>query len=248
MIEMHAPDQLTVTELIQGTRGEITQFLHKQPIGDACAWELFHRAIVHRDEQAWAGIYELYAVLVDAWILRQVPKLASSDLAVLVNEVFAKFSHSVGPGKLKNFPCSRALLAYLKRCAGSVVADYRRAEQARVAEEPWGSLTQEPPLDDIAESVVDQLSALELWRIVATLFRVPEERLILAMLWQGFSPRDMQQSYPCLFPTLDDIYRIKRNVLARLQHNRQLLTLLAQRSGNSGSASPGKHAAEEVQR
>src|SRR5712692_7278280 len=105
MIEMHAQDQLTVTELIQGTRREITQFLHKQPIGDACAWELFRRAIALRDEQAWTGIYDLYAVMVDAWILRQVPTLASSDLAALVNEVFAKFYRSVGPRKLKHFPC-----------------------------------------------------------------------------------------------------------------------------------------------
>jgi len=236
MIEMHmpTPDQLTVTELIQGTRREITQFLHKQPIGDACAWELFHRAIVHRDEQAWTGIYDLYAVMVDAWILRQDPTLASSDLAVLVNEVFAKFSRSVSPAKLRDFPGLRALLVYLKRCAGSVAVDYQRAKHSRAAEEPWGSLTQEPPLDDIAESVVDQLAALELWHIVARLARVPEEQLILAMLWQGFSPRDVQQSYPHLFPTLDAVYHAKRKVLERLRRNRQLLAFLAQRSDEAG--------------
>jgi DNA-directed RNA polymerase specialized sigma24 family protein len=249
MIEMHKhdPDQLTVTELIQSTRGEITQFLHKQPIGDACAWELFRRAIVHRDEQAWTGIYDLYAVMVDAWILRQDPTLASSDLAALVNEVFAKFSRSVSPGKLRDFPGLRALLVYLKRCAGSVAVDYRRAKHSRAAEEPWGSLTQEPMLDDVAEAVADQLAAQELWRIVARLAPVPENRLILAMLWQGFSPRDIQHSYPHLFPTLDAVYHAKRKVLERLRRNRQLLAFLAQRSDASGRTSPGRYAAEGVQ-
>jgi hypothetical protein len=70
MIEMRAPEQASTTELIQDTRREITQFLHKQPTGDSRAFELFRRAITLRDEQARSGIYELYSAVASSWILR----------------------------------------------------------------------------------------------------------------------------------------------------------------------------------
>jgi hypothetical protein len=215
--------ELTTTEVIQNTHREIMQFLHKQQTGDACAHELFRRAIALRDEQAWVGIYELYHVVVGSWILRQVPTLQSNDLAVLVNEVFAKFSWSISPRKLRDFPCVQALLAYLKRCAGSVVADYRRSCLARAQEEPMESVTQEPMLDDFAASVVDQLAAQEVWAVLSCAVTAHEERLILVLVCAlGLAPRELQQRYPDLYASVQDIYRIKRSVLERLRRNKAL--------------------------
>lgn len=235
MSEMRSLEQLTTTELIQNTHREIMQFLHKQPTGDACACELFRRAIALRDEQAWVGIYELYHVVVGSWILRQVPTLPGNDLAMLVNEVFAKFSRSISPRKLRDFPCVRALLAYLRRCAGSVVTDYRRSCLARAQEEPWESVTQEPLLDNFAEAVADQLAAQEIWRIVESCVPGREERLVLdAICMQGMTPRELQQHYPIIFPSVKDIYRIKRSVLEHLRCNRQLLELVDSQSLEGG--------------
>lgn len=242
MSEMRSPEQLTTTDLIQNTRREITQFLHKQPTGDACACELFRRAIALRDEQAWVGIYELYHVVVGSWILRQVPTLPGNDLAVLVNEVFAKFYRSISPRKLRDFPSVRALLAYLKRCAGSVVADYRQSCLAQAQEEPWESVTQEPLLDNFAEAVADQLAAQEIWRIVESCVPVREERLILVMVCAlGLAPRELQQRYPDLYSSVQDIYRIKRSILERLRRNKALLELVDRQSSYQ-SREGGRHA------
>ena len=52
MMSEMAITKITTSELIQSTRRDIMQFLHKQPTGDACACELFCRAIALRDEQA----------------------------------------------------------------------------------------------------------------------------------------------------------------------------------------------------
>ena len=51
MMSEMAITKITTSELIQSARRDIMQFLHKQPTGDACACELFRRAIALRDEQ-----------------------------------------------------------------------------------------------------------------------------------------------------------------------------------------------------
>jgi hypothetical protein len=207
MMSEMAITKITTSELIQSTRRDIMQFLHKQPTGDACACELFRRAIALRDEQAWTGIYEHYQVVVGSWILRQILTLPGHDLAVLVNEVFAKLSRSISPRKLRDFPGVQALLAYLKRCVGSIVADYRRSCLTRAQEEPLESVTQEPLLDNFAEVVADQLAAQEIWRIVEICVPGREERLVLdAICMQGMTPRELQQHYPIIFPSVKAIY------------------------------------------
>jgi DNA-directed RNA polymerase specialized sigma24 family protein len=231
MTELRTPEQLTITELIQEAYRETQAYLRKQSTVDTCTFELFRRAILSQDEQAWSGIYGLYNAVVCSWILCRLPTVQREDLDALVNEAFVKFSRSIGPARLKGFSSVGALLAYLKCCAGSVLADHRRSQQARQREDQLESVTQEPLLDDVAESVVDRLAAQELWCIIAREAPTQEERLILLMVCaQGMSPRALQQCYPAIFPTVEVIYHIKRNVLERLRRNKELLQLLGRQS------------------
>lgn len=226
MIQLAAPAHMTVTELMQEARHESAQFRRGQLAGSACAFELFRRAIVLRDEYAWSALYELYRAVVVSWILRRDAGVSSDDLAWLENEVFAKFARSIDPERLVHFHSVSALLAYLKCCANSVAADYRRSCQVRCREETLESLEDEPAPGDLAEEVVEELAAQEIWRVIAREARAPEERLILVLICaQGMSPRELQQRYPTLFADVEDVYRVKRNVLERLRHNRQLLAL-----------------------
>ena len=123
-----------------------------------------------------------------------------------------------------------------------------RSRQARSREEPLEFTDQEESvLDDPADIVATQLAAQELWQIIWGEATSAEERLILQVICAlGKSPRQLQQSYPLLFPSVEDIYRIKRNVLERLRRNHWLLTLRAEKSGESDYASPGEHAAKAV--
>ena len=248
MIDMLAPEQLTVPELVQAARREIGEFLRGQPTDDACAFALFRRSIARGDDLAWSGLYDLYHAVVDSWIARQAPALSYEDREALVNETFARFYRSVSPEKLKRFPSVRSLLAYLKRCAWSVTADDRRSQRARSREEPLEFTDQEESvLDDPADIVAAQLATQELWQIIWGEATSAEERLILQVVCAlGKSPRQLQQSYPLLFPSVEDIYRIKRNVLERLRRNHWLLTLRAEKLGESDDTSPGEHAAKAV--
>jgi DNA-directed RNA polymerase specialized sigma24 family protein len=234
MIDLHSsqpqPEHLTVSELLLEAHKEIQAHPHTQPTAHATAYafELFHRAIGQCDEQAWSGLYELYYALVSSWMLRRAPALVAEELAALVNEVFAKFFRSIGPEKLKNFPSVGSLLAYLKCCTSSVWADYCRSQRTRQREDPLESLPQESlMLDDFAASVIDHLTAQEAWAVIAGAVPAQEERLILVLVCsQGWSPAKLQHRYPCLFPSVEDVYRRRRNVCERLRRNQELLHLL----------------------
>lgn len=248
MIDVLAPERLTGAELVQAARREIAAFLRGQPTDDACAFALFRRAIAGGDELAWSGLYDLYHAVVEAWIARQAPAQSHEDREVLVNECFAKFYRSISPEKLKRFPSVRALLAYLKTCARSVTLDYRRAQQAHWREEPLEFTDQEGPvLDDPADLVATQLEAQELWQVIWREATSAQERLIIQVVCVlGRTPRQLQQSYPLFFPTIEDVYRIKRNLLERLRRNHRLLALRVDRPGELDHRPPGGHAAKGV--
>jgi DNA-directed RNA polymerase specialized sigma24 family protein len=247
MIEMRAPEQLTVSELIGVVRREITQSLQKRPTGSAYAFELFRRALALRDERAWAGMYDLYHALVGSWIRRCAATTSSEDLASLEHEVFARLYRSISPQRLQHFPSVHALLAYLKRCASSVATDHHRSYQTRRQREDMVDLIEqaEPALDDPADLVLDQLAAQEVWHIIDGEVTCQDERLILQqVIVLGWPPREVQRCYPALFPGVRDVYRVKRNLLERLRRNRQLLALRAQTSDRPGEKSPGEQRAE----
>jgi DNA-directed RNA polymerase specialized sigma24 family protein len=254
MIEMRAPEQLTVPELIGVVRREITQSLQQRPTGSAYAFELFRRALALRDERAWAGMYDLYHTLVGSWIRRCAATTSSEDLASLEHEVFARWYRSISPQRLQHFPSVHALLAYLKRCASSVATDHHRSCQTRRQREDMVDLIeQEPALDDPADLVLDQLAAREVWHIIDGEVTCQDERLILQqVIVLGWPPREVQRCYPALFPGVQDVCRVKRNLLERLRRNQQLLAPRAQTSDRPGERSASEQRAEaealEVQR
>lgn len=231
MIEMRTtplPELLTITELIQQTRREIASFQRRQGADGGYGYELFRRAIVLRDDLAWSAIYELYHAVVGSWILSQARKPVGENFEALVNEAFARFAHAMNGEKWRDFACVSALIGYLKCCAKSAATDYCRWRQPRWHEDPLESLSssQEPLSADCAESVMERLAAQEVWAIVFRATPLPEERLVLDLhIARGMHPRELQKRYPAIFPTVQEIYRIRRRVIERLQRNKELRRL-----------------------
>ena len=224
MIELQvSPQHMTITELIKETRQETALFQHRQATESACSYELWRRAIVLRDDWAWSAVYGLYAPVVSAWILLRVPRLVGEDLDVLVNQAFARFAHAMTEQKWCDFACVGALLGYLKCCAQSAATDYHRWQPRQHEALDSLPVASEPVIGDCAETVMERLAAQELWSLVCSEAPAHEEQLVLLLVVaQGMSPRALQQRYPAMYPTVQDIYRIRRNVIERLQRNKEL--------------------------
>jgi hypothetical protein len=224
MIDMRlsSPECLTIPELIEEARRETALFQRYQATESRCAYELWRRAIVLRDDWAWSAVYGLYAPVVRAWILLRAPT-AGEDLEALVNQAFARFAHAMTERKWRNFASVGALLGYLKCCAQSAATDYHRWQPRQ--HDALDSLPSacEPLVKDCADTAMERQAAQELWRLVSCEAPAQEEQLVLLLVVaQGISPRAVQQRYPTVFPSVQDIYRIRRNVIERLQRNKEL--------------------------
>src|SRR6266480_7254269 len=223
------PENLSVNDLARCCSEETNKFLKQSASNDRYCLELFRRAIIKRDEDAWACIYQQYAPLVLTWITQHqsaTPLLGLDGCAPLVNASFAKFSQALTPAKMGNFDSLAAVLKYLKMCVHSVIADEVRSRQARQYEETLELIDHEPASDDPADDVVSNISAQGLWQVIQEELNGEEERVLIYLAYvQGMKPSEISSQHNRLFPSVEDVYRIKRNVLERLRRNRRLQML-----------------------
>src|SRR5205807_10007329 len=113
-----------------------------------------------------------------------------------------------------------------KKCVHSVVADEVRAQQSRQYEEPLELIEHEPASDDPADDVVSNISAHGLWHVIQEELNGEDERVLIYLAYiHGMKSSEISSQNSRLFPTVEDVYRIKRNVLERLRRNRRLRAL-----------------------
>ena len=220
---------LSINELARCCSEETNKFLKQSASNDRFCLELFRRALVNRDDDAWACIYQQYSPLVLTWVNQHptaTPLLSQDGSASLVNAAFAKFAQALTPVKMENFDSLAAVLKYLKMCVHSVVADEVRSRQARQYEETLELIENEPAADDPADDVVSNISAQGLWQVIQEELNSEDERVLIYLAYiHGMKPSEISSQHRRLFPTVDDVYRIKRNVLERLRRNRRLQLL-----------------------
>lgn len=229
---------LAISDLARCCAEETNKFLKQSVSNDRYCLEMFRRAIVQRDDDAWACIYQQYAPLVLTWVTQHqsaAPLLGQDGSAPLVNATFAKFSQALTPAKMANFDSLAAILKYLKMCVHSVVADEVRARQARQYEETLELIENEPASDDPADDVIANISAQGLWQIIQEELNSEDERVLIYLAYiQGMKPSEISSQHHRLFPTVDDVYRIKRNVLERLRRNRRVQSMFKHLLGGQG--------------
>jgi DNA-directed RNA polymerase specialized sigma24 family protein len=240
-----SPELLPLDVLLQEAHQEISRFRGKQKTSNVAAFEVFRRALFLRDDEAWVSLYRLYAPLVEAWILlrRQGLVIQAHELEGLVNETFAKFACAIDAQRWQQFPETRHLLAYLKCCAVTVAADAWRQQQRRSREASLDAidLEQSPLLEDPVEAVINHLVLHDLWQAAGGVVACEQERLILEQHYAlGVPLRELQSRYPQLFPTIDGVYGIKRNLLQRLRRSRAVQEAVGLGEAHSGRLRPTK--------
>src|SRR5437588_11563603 len=112
---------------------------------------------------------------------------------------------------MENFDSLAAMLKYLKMCVHSVVADEVRSRQSRQYEETLELIEHEPASEDPADDVVATISAQGLWQVIQEELNGEDERVLIYLAYiHGMKPSEISSQHRRLFPTVDDVYRIKR--------------------------------------
>jgi hypothetical protein len=190
-------------------------------------YELFRRAFVDRDEQAWIESTTRYRPMLISWAGRCSASATIMDRCDDIADLaFARAWSAISPERFAKFPSLGALLAYLRACVTTAVIDSARGEM--INERAY----QVAEADDVAtpeQVVCAQLDREEFWRIASGLAHSEQERVALI---EGFMydlrPRAILARHPNLFASASEIYCAKRNLIERLKRCAELRELYQQ--------------------
>lgn len=219
-----AVDHSSVEELAEGCRRESARYSRGQEQDQRYCLELFRRAIVQRDEQAWEYIYQQYGAQVARWV-RAHPSfdICQEEAAYFVNIAFAQFWKHVG------FPASPTLgglLEYLKRCVATVIVDHVRSNDKAGRRSDWDA-DQMAEIPDNSDNLSpgEHLDVQRLQALIQSLLKNEQERVVVeSRFFFGMSPRAILEQHPQLFGDVAEVYDCQANVLKRLARHSELRT------------------------
>jgi hypothetical protein len=224
--------RLTLTGLAHRCAQETELFFQRLRSDSQYCYELFRRAIVERDERAWAFLYEHYRTLVIGWIRRHPSFSASGEeTQFFVNRSFERMWSALTPEKFERFPTLSALLRYLQLCVHSTILDHAQAAErhallAAPDVEPERAATPDAALE---EQVLTQVGQQAFWQEVqARLHGQQEVQVVYDSFVLGLKPRQILARAPGLFKDVKEVYQVKENVLSRFKRDAELRERLLQ--------------------
>jgi len=215
------PDQMSLSALVDRCMGEIEHYRRKEPHDDQYCLELFHRAMVNHDPEAWGLLQQRFSPTVRAWMRNHLHRDVACRLEPEENYVAHTFAR-VWQASMRNtleFDTLAAALSYLKLSLQGAVIDTLRA-YSKPKETPLpdpGSdtwYTEEP-------SSEDEYDSHELWDCIKSLLPNERERRLAYLLYHcGLKAREIVRYRPDEFSDVQEIYHLTRNITERLMRHR----------------------------
>ena len=216
---------LSPAEVCARCRDETARYRRRETHDDRYCFEMIRRAVAARDDRCWEALYTIYHDQVLSWC-RRAGSALTADPDELVALAWGKFWRSYTPDKLETSSGTAGVLKYVQLCCYSVVTDVNRAYS------PAASLDQSPieragtgPTPE--EEATEQASNAALWETVGRHLRDERERMLMYLMFQiGLKPAEVRSARSDLFPTVGEVYSMKRNILDRLARSAELKALL----------------------
>lgn len=218
-----APEWLTIADLADRCAQETERFFHGDNHDPRYCFELFRRAILERDQSAWEIIHVQYQALVTGWVKQhRAFEAGGEEVQYFVNRAFEKVWIALTPEHFTHFPDLRSLLRYLKMCVHSAIVDHNRAAEQSAGDVDIDAPAVENKLQSpaIEDQAFDQAFRRQFWNWIDGRLHDDEERLVIRCSFIfGMKPQEIYERFHELFDDVDEIYRIKQNVLARLRRD-----------------------------
>jgi DNA-directed RNA polymerase specialized sigma24 family protein len=185
-------------------------------------YQLFRRAIVSRDEQAWEAIERIYRTQLVRWArCHRLYAQAGEEAEELANRALENLWRRVDADGFAAFPNLNSILGYLQRSIYNLVIDQARMrtrEQQRaqaLGQSMVGRLVPTPQ-----GRALDQVRADEIWSIVREHCRNEREELVAhCYLVLGLKPSDILALHPQIFASTAVINATLATLLKRLRRS-----------------------------
>jgi len=187
-------------------------------------YELFRRAILHRDEEAWAAIHARYRRLLITWTSRCGAQMYTHEAAAdLADQALSRAWFALTPEHFAAFPTLAKLLSYLRVCVTTTVIDCARARAVSDRAQQVVPFADDATPEQLALAEIDRAA---LWQMAVDLAETPAERVVLIESFVNeHPPRAILSRHPRLFPNIAAVYNAKRNLFARLRRSENLRCL-----------------------
>jgi len=188
------------------------------------AYELFRRAIVERNADAWAEIHARYRPLLMSWAARLSARSQIGEwYEDIADQALVRAWLALTPEGFAQFSSLARLLAYLRNCVASTVIDGIRAQASRERVLHTLEINSPAPPEQVVLANIDRDA---LWQAVSAVVATPAERIMLIESFvYDLPPRAICSRYPEFFPDVTVVYTTKRNLLNRLRRNSDLQQL-----------------------
>ncbi len=190
---------------------------------DQYCLEIFRRAMLQGDSSAWELLHQHFKSTMLRWLRSHPNRDAASRLDREENyivQAFERFWSSTVHQQLE-FSTLAAALRYLHASLNGAILDTLRT-YSRAKEEPLP----EPgfPGEPVAE---DSDDGHDLWQIIQRVLPDNHEQRLAYLLFHcSLKPREIVHHFPQEFSDVQEIYRLHRHIIDRLQRNRDRLRWL----------------------
>jgi DNA-directed RNA polymerase specialized sigma24 family protein len=215
------PAQMGLAALADRCMCEIEKYRRNEPYNDHFCLELFHRAMVKHDSDAWERLQQRFSPTVKAWMRHHPQREVACRHQSEEDYVHGTFVRvwQTSMRNLLEFDSMAAALRYLKLSLQGAIIDTLRA-YSRPKEVPLpdpGSDThyvEEPATEDDYESQ-------DLWDTLKSLISNERERRLAYLLYvNGLKAREIVRYCSEEFSDIQEIYRLTRHIVERLKRNR----------------------------
>ncbi len=207
--------RLTVDNLAARCAEETHKFTHHQPNDTRFCLELLRRALLEGAADAFTYAYQIYEPQVRRWVYNHSRFDQTDENAeYFVSQALSNFYFALRGPKFQQFELLSQVLAYLKLCVHTAIAQYIRDHQrfTAVSLEVAGDVEQAPTLSADAD-------AAALWRIMCETLPDENDRLLAhGVFVLELKPAEIAELYPSAWGSAREVslalYRIRRALRA----------------------------------
>jgi DNA-directed RNA polymerase specialized sigma24 family protein len=215
------PRTMRLSALADRCMSEIDNYRRGEESNDQYCLEIFRRAMLEHDDEAWRFLVNRFQEFLLAAFRRHPRREAASRLDSPENYVaraFARFWMAAVHNQQVTFTSLGGALRYLRICLNSTILDMLRS-YARAREVPLPELN-----FATAAAVEDQDDGSELWKIIRDMLPNERERRLAFLLFHcNLKPREIVRLRPQEFPDVTEVHRMKRNIVDRLARSADLV-------------------------
>lgn len=193
---------------------EINKYRRGVPSAERYGLELFHRAIMQSDQEAWTWVQRCFEAIVLGWVRRHPQRAVACRLESVENyiaQAFERFWQATAYNQQLEFRTLAAALQYLRASLHGAILDTLLAHQRpREVSLPESGAPGEPSMQDVTCSS-------ELWDILKGILPNQREQRLAYLLFQcGLKPREIVQFCSQEWNSVQEIYSLRHTIMERV--------------------------------